>query len=77
MINNIIKNKNYEININLNYIHIINYIKIEDISFNNIKILLNNKIINIKGEKLLITKLDENEMLIKIFSIFLLLINYE
>ena len=59
MINNIIKNKNYEININLNYIHI------EDISFNNIKILLNNKIINIKGEKLLITKLDENEMLIK------------
>ena len=35
------------------------------ISFNNIKILLNNKIINIKGEKLLITKLDENEMLIK------------
>ena len=50
MINNIIKNKNYEININLNYIHIINYIKIEDISFNNIKILLNNKIINIKGE---------------------------
>ena len=65
MINNIIKNKNYEININLNYIHIINYIKIEDISYNNIKILLNNKRINIKGEKLLITKLDENEMLIK------------
>lgn len=65
MINNIIKNKNYEINIKLNYIHIINYIKIEDISFNNIKILLDNKIINIKGEKLLITKLDENEMLIK------------
>lgn len=65
MINNIIKNKNYEIKINLNYIHIINYIKIEDISFNNIKILLDNKIINIKGEKLLITKLDENEMLIK------------
>ena len=55
MINNIIKNKNYEIKINLNYIHIINYIKIEDISFNNIKILLNNKIINIKGEKLLLT----------------------
>ena len=30
-----------------------------------LSILLNNKIINIKGEKLLITKLDENEMLIK------------
>ena len=65
MINNIIKNKNYEINIKTNYIHIINYIKIEDISFNNIKISLNNKKINIKGEKLLITRLDENEMLIK------------
>lgn len=65
MINNIIKNKNYEINIKTNYIHIINYIKIEDISFNNIKISLNNKKVNIKGEKLLITRLDENEMLIK------------
>lgn len=65
MINNIIKNKNYEINIKTNYIHIINYIEIEDISFNNIKISLNNKKINIKGEKLLITRLDENEMLIK------------
>lgn len=65
MIKNIIKNTNYEINIKLNYIHIINYIKIEDISFNNIKVLLNNKTINIKGEKLIITKLDENEMLIK------------
>lgn len=65
MIKNIIKNTNYEIRINTNYVHIINYIKIEDISFNNIKIYLNNKKINIKGEKLIITRLDENEMLIK------------
>lgn len=65
MIKNIIKNTNYEIRINANYVHIINYIKIEDISFNNIKIHLNNKKINIKGEKLIITRLDENEMLIK------------
>ena len=65
MIKNIIKNTNYEIRINTNYVHIINYIKIEDISFNNIKIHLNNKKINIKGEKLIITRLDENEMLIK------------
>ncbi len=65
MIKNIIKNLNYEIIINTKYIHIINYIKIEDISFNNIKIHLNNIKINIKGEKLIITKLDENEILIK------------
>lgn len=65
MIKDIIKNKNYEIKIDVNYIHIINYLKVDEISFNNIKVSLNNKIININGEKLIITKLDENEMLIK------------
>lgn len=65
MIKDIIKNKNYEIKINVNYIYIINYLKINDISFNNINVSLNSKKININGEKLIITKLDENEMLIK------------
>ena len=65
MIKDIIKNKNYEIKIDVNYIHIINYLKVVEISFNNIKVSLNSKKININGEKLIITKLDENEMLIK------------
>lgn len=65
MIKDIIKNKNYEIKIDVNYIYIINYLKINDISFNNINVSLNSKRININGEKLIITKLDENEMLIK------------
>ena len=65
MIKDIIKNKNYEIKIDVNYIYIINYLKINDISFNNINVSLNSKKININGEKLIITKLDENEMLIK------------
>ena len=65
MIKDIIKNKNYEIKIDVNYIYIINYLKINDISFNNIIVSLNSKKININGEKLIITKLDENEMLIK------------
>lgn len=65
MIKDIIKNKSYEIKIDVNYIYIINYLKINDISFNNINVSLNSKKININGEKLIITKLDENEMLIK------------
>lgn len=65
MIKDIIKNKNYEIKIDVNYIYIINYLKINDISFNNINVSLNSKKIIINGEKLIITKLDENEMLIK------------
>jgi len=58
-----IKNK-YEINIDNDSIHIVNYIKIIDIDYFNILIELHNKSINIIGEKLIIKKLDEKELLI-------------
>lgn len=59
------KNNKYEINIKEEYIHIINYIDIEDMKETQIKIQLKNKYIIINGEKLLITSLSEEEMLIK------------
>lgn len=58
------KNK-YEIIIKEDYIHIINYIDIEDMKENQIKIQLYNKCIFINGEKLIITSLSEEEILIK------------
>ena len=65
MIKNILNNKNYEINLRDNYLHLINYINILDISSNKIRIMLNNNTIEIDGNNLLISALDENELLIK------------
>ena len=65
MIKNILNNKNYEINLRDNYLHLINYINILDISSNKIRIMLNNNTIEIDGNTLLISALDENELLIK------------
>lgn len=62
---NIIKNNKYEINIKEDYIHLINYLKIEDMKDNQIKILLNKKQIVIKGQSLTISSLSEEEILVK------------
>ena len=59
-----IKNNSYEINICNNRVHIKNYIRIIDIDLNRIEILiLNNKLI-INGDKLIIRRMDEYELLI-------------
>lgn len=55
---------NFEINIDYSCIHIINYKKISEISYKVITVELYNKIINIKGNNLLIKKMNEHEMLI-------------
>ena len=65
MIKNIIDNKNYEMIIKDNFIHLINYINIIDISSNRISILLNINTIIISGSCLMISALDEFEMIIK------------
>ena len=65
MIKNILNNKNYEINLKDNYLHLINYINVVDISLNKIRILLYNKTLVVNGNNLLISALDENELLIK------------
>ncbi|MGM9878388.1 MAG: YabP/YqfC family sporulation protein [Bacilli bacterium] len=56
------KNKDYEINIYKDLIHIKNYIKIKDINTKYIIIELNIKIVKINGNNLIINKLDENEL---------------
>lgn len=65
MIKNIIKDDNYEIHIKENNIHLINYINIIDISSSKISISIKNKILIIKGNNLIISALDEYEMIIK------------
>ena len=65
MIKDIIKNNNYEINIKDNFLHIKNYINIIDISTSRISILVKNNKLIINGSSLMISKLDEYELLIK------------
>ena len=65
MIKNIINNRKYEIIIKDNYIHLINYVNIIDICSNRIKILLNNSTVVINGSCLMISALDEFDMIIK------------
>lgn len=55
---------NYEINIDQECIHIINYMKIKEISYNVISVELSNITINIVGNNLLIKKMNKHEMLI-------------
>jgi len=59
-----INNDSYEINITDHKVHILNYIKILDLSYKEISILVINKIINISGDDLSIRKLDDKELYI-------------
>lgn len=65
MIKNIIKNNDYEINIRNNFLHIKNYINVIDISSNRISILIKNNKLIVNGSSLIISCLDEYELLIK------------
>ena len=65
MIKNIIKNDDYEINIKNNFLHIKNYINVIDISSNRISVLIKNNKLIINGSSLIISCLDEYELLIK------------
>lgn len=65
MIKDIIKNNKYCISIEDNLIYIKNYIRIIDISESYIKIKLNNKILKIKGNNMVINRLDECDLSIK------------
>ena len=56
--------KSYEIIINNNSIHIINYCKILDISYYSITISFTNKNVKFIGKELMIRKLDEKELII-------------
>lgn len=56
--------KSYEIIINNNSIHIINYSKILDISYYSITISFTNKNVKFIGKELMIRKLDEKELII-------------
>lgn len=59
---NYINNSNYIITIEKNIIYIANYIKIIDISYNEIKIQLVNNYLTIRGNNLTITKLNTEEL---------------
>ncbi len=65
MIKNIIKSNDYEILIKNSFIHIKNYINIVDISNTKISILLNKNKLIVNGSSLLITALDQYELIIK------------
>ena len=65
MINKILKNDLYEICIKDNFFHLINYLNIIDINSNNINILLKDKKICINGSELMISAMDEYEIIIK------------
>ena len=65
MIKDIIKNNSYYICLENNLICIKNYIRIIDISETFIKIKLNNKTIKIKGNNMVINRLDEHDLSIK------------
>ena len=65
MINSILKNDLYELNIKENFVHLKNYKNIIDIYPDRISILVNSSKIVINGSNLIICALDEYEMLIK------------
>ena len=65
MIKDIIKDNSYYICLENNLICIKNYIRIIDISETFIKIKLNNKTIKIKGNNMVINRLDECDLSIK------------
>ncbi len=57
-------NKEYEIVIKNKFIHIKNYVNINNISNNKLEILLNGKILIINGSSLIIRCMDEYELVI-------------
>lgn len=59
-----LENKNYEIIIKENQVNIINFKEIIDFSVNKISFRCENKIINIEGKDLIISKMLDEEMLI-------------
>ena len=59
-----LENKNYEIIIKENKINIVNFKEIIDFSANNISLKCDNKIINIEGKNLIISKMIDDELLI-------------
>lgn len=59
-----LEDKNYQIIIKENRINIINYEEIIDFSTNKISLRCNNKIINIEGKNLIISKMLDEEVLI-------------
>lgn len=63
-INNYINDNKFRLTIYDNKIHIINFKRIISIEDNYVSFQTNNKKINIKGNKLLLKKILENEMLL-------------
>lgn len=59
-----LENKNYEIIFKENKINIINFKEIIDFSINKISVKCDNKIINIEGRNLIISKMLDDELLI-------------
>ena len=59
-----LEDKNYQIIIKENQIYIINYEELIDFSTNKIWLRCNNKIINIEGKNLIISKMLDEEILI-------------
>lgn len=66
-----LENKNYEIIIKENQVNIINFREIIDFSTDKISLRCDNKIINIEGKNLIISKMLDDELLINgiIFNI--------
>lgn len=68
MVNNIknyLYDKKYFINLFDNYIHVFNYLKLLKFSNDEVSLQLEFFILNIKGNNLFITKMTNNEILIK------------
>lgn len=68
MLNNIknyLYDKKYFINLFDNYIHVFNYLKLLKFSNDEVSLQLEFFILNIKGNNLFITKMTNNEILIK------------
>jgi len=59
-----LENKNYEIILKENSINIINFKEIIDFSTNKISLRCDNKIINVEGKNLIISKMLDEEVLI-------------
>ena len=59
-----LENKNYEIIIKENSINIINFKEIIDFSINKISLKCDDKIINVEGKNLIISKMIDDELLI-------------
>ncbi len=64
-IKNYLYDKNYFITIFDNYIHVYNYLKLNDFRNDYIKLSFHNFILLIEGDHLFITKMLKNELLIK------------